>query len=512
MAQPHDKFLAKPQPTGKFVMVALILGTILVSIDGSAMSVALPSVQRQFDATSANLQLIMVAYMIAMAACLLPIGAVSDRVGRKPIYITGLITFMIGSGFSATSSSVEILIFGRVVQGLGAAAISGLAIAILTGNAERERVPKIIAMWTTLSLMASTAGPFVGGFLVSTFGWRSVFYFNLPFTFFVLVVAIFSLKDDHKVQAQRMKLTGGLLIALTLSSFTWAIMQMQQFGFTSSKVILPLVISILVLAVLVFEQRHTEIPLVEWGSLLRNPIPVTLMLSLLSGLALSGSMYQMTIFNQNVLGFSPTLAGSVSLITTLACAVLASLAAKLLQTIGSAVPVMVSLLIAAAAMMILAQLNPSSTLIFVMIGLLVLGIGIGIANPIISSIAMQSAGNSGSGAVSGSLGLVGSIGSILGITVMGGVTTRVALLDWEKNGGDSALNGFVGVGNLEGVASQAGQAARELAANSYAAGVNSTFIVGAVILVISALLAIAVLPKKPLQSDVEVPVIAPPIV
>jgi MFS family permease len=236
------------------------------------------------------------------------------------------------------------------------------------------------------------------------------------------------------------------------------------------------------------------------------------MLSLLSGLALSGSMYQMTIFNQNVLGFSPTLAGSVSLITTLACAVLASLAAKLLQTIGSAVPVMVSLLIAAAAMMILAQLNPSSTLIFVMIGLLVLGIGIGIANPIISSIAMQSAGNSGSGAVSGSLGLVGSIGSILGITVMGGVTTRVALLDWEKNGGDSALNGFVGVGNLEGVASQAGQAARELAANSYAAGVNSTFIVGAVILVISALLAIAVLPKKPLQSDVEVPVIAPPIV
>jgi MFS family permease len=266
MAQPQDKFLAKPQPTGKFVMVALILGTILVSIDGSAMSVALPSVQRQFDATSANLQLIMVAYMIATAACLLPIGAVSDRVGRKPIYITGLITFMIGSGFSATSSSVEILIFGRVVQGLGAAAISGLAIAILTGNAERERVPKIIAMWTTLSLMASTAGPFVGGFLVSTFGWRSVFYFNLPFTFFVLVVAIFSLKDDHKVQAQRMKLTGGLLIALTLSSFTWAIMQMQQFGFTSSKVILPLVISILVLAVLVFEQRHTEIPLVEWGS------------------------------------------------------------------------------------------------------------------------------------------------------------------------------------------------------------------------------------------------------
>jgi sugar phosphate permease len=173
---------------------------------------------------------------------------------------------------------------------------------------------------------------------------------------------------------------------------------------------------------------------------------------------------------------------------------------------------MVALIIAAAAMVILAQLNPSSTLTFVMIGLLVLGIGIGIANPIISSIAMQSAGNSDTGAVSGSLGLVGSIGSILGITVMGGVTTRVALLEWEKNGGDSALNSFVDVGNLDGVTSQAGQAARDVAANSYSAGVNATFIAGAVILVIAALLAIAVLPKKPLDSDVEVPVIAPPIV
>jgi hypothetical protein len=95
---------------------------------------------------------------------------------------------------------------------------------------------------------------------------------------------------------------------------------------------------------------------------------------------------------------------------------------------------------------------------------------------------------------------------------MGGVTTRIALLDWEKSGGDSALNSLVGVGNLDGVASKAGQAARDVAANSYSAGVNATFIAGAVILVIAALLAIAVLPKKPLDSDVEVPVIAPPIV
>lgn len=497
------------QPTGRFVMVALALGTVLVSIDSSAMNVALPSVQRDFDATSANLQLIVVAYMIAMAACTLPIGAISDRVGRKPMYITGLVGFIVGSALCAISWNVEILIAARVVQGFGGAAIYGLALAILTDNADRARVPKIVAMWTTISIVASSAGPFVGGVLVTTFGWRSVFWINIPLAVLVLIVAIAALKDDHKVQDQRMKLTGGVLIALTLSCLTWAIMQMQQFGFISLEALLPLVIAILVLALLVFEQRHTTIPLLQWSSLKRSPIPVALTLSLLLALALSGALYQMSLFTQNILGFSPTLAGTIMLTTSVAMAVLAPLAPKLLQVLGAALPVMIAMLIAAVGMLLLGQLNPSSTLTFIIFGLLILGIGLGISNPIISAIAMQSSGGSGGGAVSGSLGLVSQVGSVLGITVMGGLTTSVAIATWGNSGGDPALDALVGVGNVSGVAAQAGQSARDLAATSYASGVNITFVAGAVILAVTALLALALLPKKPLNSDAETPVRVP---
>ena len=385
------------QSTGKHVVGALALGTVLVSLDASALNVALPSVQRDLDATSANLQLIVVAYMIAMAACILPIGAISDRVGRKVIYITGLVGFTIGSALSAISWNVEILIVARVIQGFGGAAISGLSIAILTGNADRARVPKIIATWTTVSIVAGSSGPFVGGLLVSTFGWRSVYYINIPLTILVTIVSLFSLKDDHKVQTQRVKLTGAALLALTLTSFTWAIMQMQQFGFTSFKVLLPLVMAMIVMALFVVAERHTDTPLVDWGSLKRNPIPVSLVLNLFLGLALSGSLYQMTLFNQNVLDFSPTLAGTITLTMSLALMILAAPAAKLMQTAGTALPVMIAMLIAAGGMLFLGQLNPSSTLTFIIMGLLVLGIGLGISTPIMSAIAMQSANNSDSG-------------------------------------------------------------------------------------------------------------------
>jgi MFS family permease len=286
-------------------------------------------------------------------------------------------------------------------------------------------------------------------------------------------------------------------------------MQMQQFGFISFKVLLPLVMAMIVMALFVVAERHTDTPLVDWGSLKRNPIPVSLVLNLFLGLALSGSLYQMTLFNQNVLDFSPTLAGTITLTMSLALMILAAPAAKLMQTVGTALPVMIAMLIAAGGMLFLGQLNPSSTLTFIIMGLLVLGIGLGISTPIMSAIAMQSANNSDTGAVSGSLGLVSLVGSILGITVMGGLTSSVAVAKWSNSGGDPALDSLVGVGNLNEVASEAGLAARNLAANSYTSGVETTFVVGAVILVVASLCALAFLPKKPIKSDVKIQLTVP---
>ena len=497
------------KPVGKFVMLALALGQVLVSLDSSAMTIALPAVQRDLDASSSGLQLIVVVYMIASAACTLPIAAISDRVGRKPMYIAGLVGFILGSALCAISWSVGILIFARVIQGIGAAAIFGLALAILTDNAERSQVPKIVATWMTVSTVAFAAGPFVGGVLVSAFGWRSVFYINIPLTIGVLIVAIVALKDDRKVPDQRLKLTGGVLIALSLSCVTWAIISVQQSGFTSPQVMVPTVLSVVLIAVLVFEQRHTDAPLVQWALLKRSPIPAALVLNMLLGLALSGTQFQMSIFTQSVLGYSATLAGTVTLSATIAMAVLAPLAPKLQELLGAALPAMVSFLVIALGMLMLGKLDPSSTITWVVIGLLVLGIGLAIADPIVSAVAMQHAEESNAGAVSGSLGLMGQVGATLGITVMGGLTTSVALARWRDGGGDPNLDTFVGVGDVAGVATQAGQTARDLAATSYSSGVSVTLTLGAIVMAVAGVLALALLPKKSSNAEARAQAAAP---
>lgn len=484
------------KPVGKFVMLALALGQVLVSLDSSAMTIALPSVQRDLDASSAGLQLIVVVYMIASAACTLPIAAISDRVGRKPMYITGLLGFIVGSALCAVAWSTEILIGARVVQGVGAAAIFGLALAILTDNAERSQVPKIVAIWMTVSTVAFSAGPFVGGILVSTLGWRSVFIINIPLTIVVLIVAMAALRDDRKVQTQRMKLTGGVLIALTLSVFTWAIIEMQQSGLASPKTLLPLLLSAVLLAVLVFEQRRTSDPLVQWGLLKRSPIPAALVLNLLLGLALSGAQFQISIFTQSVLGYSAALTGAITLSATVAMAGLAPFAPKLQHRLGAALPAMVAFLVTALGMLLLGMISPASTITWIIIGLLVLGIGLAIADPIVSAVAMQHAEATNAGAVSGSLGLMGQVGATLGITLMGGLTTSVALARWNGGGGDPSLDTLVGVGDVSGVTAQAGQIAGDLAAVSYSSGVSVTLTAGAVVMALAGLAALALLPKK----------------
>jgi EmrB/QacA subfamily drug resistance transporter len=490
---------AKAQPVGKFVIVALAMGQVLVSLDATAMNIALPTVQNDLGASSSSLQLIIVSYMIASAACTLPIAAISDRVGRKRMYTGGLLSFIFGSGLCAIAWSTQILVIARVIQGIGAAAIFGLALAILTANVDRARVPKIVAVWMTVSTVAFSAGPFVGGVLVSLFGWRSVFFINMPLTVLVLTVAVAALPNDRKIINERPNLTGGVLIALTLSMFTWAIISIQQSGFMSPQVLLSFLFSCVLLAVLIFEQRHTDDPLVQWDLLKRSPIPASLALNLLLGLALSGAQYQMSIFTQNVLGYSAALAGTITLSATVMMAALAPVAPKLQYRLGAARPAMIAFLITGLGMLLLGMSNPSSTISWIVLGLSVLGIGLAIADPIVSSVAMQNAEESNAGAVSGSLGLMGQVGATLGITLMGGLTTSVALSHWHSGNGDPVLDTLVGVGDVSGVEARGGKMARELAATAYSSGVSVTLTAGAIVMTVSGLVALALLPRKPVN-------------
>lgn len=494
---------------GAVVVGALAFGQVLVSLDASVVNVALPSIQNELGSTSGQMQLIVVAYMIALAGLILPISAFSDRIGRKPIYLFGALLFTAGSLLCGISWDTWILIAARAVQGVGAACLMGLALAILTDSVDRERVPGVVAMWTTVTIAAGAAGPFVGGLLVTGLGWRSVFLINVPLALFVFLVAAKALPNDRKHSEGKAGFGPGILLAAVLAAMTLGLTAAERAPWTSPDVLVPLGISLVLLIIFVVQQRKTSNPMIQWAMVRKSPLPVTIGLLILLSLALAGALYQMSLFTQNVMGFTAAMAGTVTLSASIAMAFITPFAGKIQGWMGAAIPVLVGMIVAAIGLQVLGKLAPDSNTWLVVIGLFIMGVGLAVATPIVQSVAMQQSTPQTAGAISGTLGLASQVAGILGITFIGSLTTRVALNEWSAGGGDPSLDPLVGVGDVKDITAQAGDAAGQLAAASYASGVDAAFTAAAILTVIAGVIGLIALPKRRVKPSADTPVAGP---
>ena len=354
------------------------LGAFMVLLDGSIVLVALPTIQSDLHARLADLQWTVAAYTLPFAVLMLTAGTLGDRIGRKRVFLVGLAVFVIGSAICGFSTTFEVLIAGRVVQGLGAAAINTGSLALLasTFSQPAERA-KAIGIWTAVSGVALAAGPLVGGLLIEAFSWPAIFFVNLPIGVLALALGIPRLMESSNPDARSIDPVGLLLVTSGLFCVVMGLIEGPSQGWGSGLIVgLFVGGAVLLVVFLAYETRAPE-PLLPLALFRKPSFSTACGSACLLGFVIVGVMFFMAQYFQGVQGSSALGAGLRLLPLTLGIFIMSPPAARLTGRLGPRPPVVVGAIVVAVGFLLLTGITPATSYADSWWRLALVGLGIG---------------------------------------------------------------------------------------------------------------------------------------
>ncbi|MFG2991185.1 MFS transporter [Streptomyces sp. NPDC048257] len=415
--------MIEPSPRQRTLVLAICcMSLLIVSLDNTVLNVALPSMRRELDASVAGLQWTIDAYTLVLASLLMLAGSTADRIGRRKVFVAGLLAFGLGSLLCSLAPSLGWLVVFRMVQAVGGAMLNPVAMSIITNTftdpAERARA---IGVWGAVGGISMAAGPLIGGVLVDSVGWRSIFLINLPIGLAALVLTLRHIPESRAARPRRPDPVGQVLVIALLGSLTYGIIEAPAAGWRS-----PLIMGCAVVAVaslvglLVYEPRRKE-PLIDLRFFRSAPFSGSTVIAISAFAGLAGFLFLNTLYLQDVRGLSALHAGLYMLPMAALTVLFAPLAGRL---VGSRGP-RICLLIAGVAMgssgllFALFEAETSNPLLFT--GYVLFGLGFGMVNAPITNTAVSGMPRSQAGVAAAIASTSRQTGGTLGVAVIGSV-------------------------------------------------------------------------------------------
>ena len=320
---------------GAKVLALTSIGVMLVSLDISIVNVAFGSFVAEWPESRRTLTWIFSAYNIAYAAGLLTAGRLADAFGRKRAFLSGLMIFMLGSILCAVSPTAIFMVIARVIQAVGGAILTPASLALVLPEFAVEKRSAAIGIWGAVGGISAASGPMIGGFLVDTFGWHSVFLVNVPFCLLAFVIGLKLLRESRDETAPRtVDYFGALLVVLGVGLLTLMIVQSDEWGWVSNRSLIIFAISFLLLGTFIWRCNQVAHPVLDLR-LFKLPFVTA---AAIGGFAFSMGFFSMIFVNtqwlQVVWGYSPSLSGIAGSPGPLAAAFVAAPAGKLANRIG----------------------------------------------------------------------------------------------------------------------------------------------------------------------------------
>jgi EmrB/QacA subfamily drug resistance transporter len=488
-------------PRRWWTLAVLCLSLLVIGLDNTILNVALPTMQRDLDASSSQLQWIVDVYMLVFAGVLLTAGSLGDRFGRKRALSFGLLIFGLGSLGSALAGSPGLLIAMRALMGVGGALIMPSTLSILTATFPAHERGKAIGIWAGVSGIGIAIGPVTGGWLIEHADWSWIFLVNLPIVVLALIAGRFLVGESRDESAPRLDLRGFALSFVALSSLIWGLIEAPSRGWTDALVLAAFVFAALTLAVFVAWERRAPQPMLDMA-LFRNPrFSASSAAISLAFFALFGVIFLLTQYLQEVRGYSALDAGLRTMPVALGLVIGGPLSAKLTERLGIRLVVPAGLTAVSAALYLLSVADATSGYGLIAGALVLLGLGMASAmapatDAIMGSLpeakmSVGSAINDTTRVAGGALG-VAVLGSLLASGYRGSMDSAVSALPLQARelaqdslAGALAVSERVGDGRLAAAAQDA-----------FVSGMHTAALVAAAVALTGALVAAVFLPSE----------------
>jgi EmrB/QacA subfamily drug resistance transporter len=406
--------------SGPWILAATILGSAMAFIDGTVVNVALPEIQVRLSATAIDLQWIVEAYALFLAALILVGGSLGDHYGRRRVFSFGVAMFAAASVWCGLASSPEQLIVARAVQGVGGALLVPGSLAIISASFDEERRGRAIGTWSGFSGITAAIGPVLGGYLVDNVSWRAAFLINVPLAIAVLWIVFRHVPESRDPDARRLDIPGAVLATLGLGGVVYGLIESQNSGFTHPRVLASLTLGVAALVAFVVVERRVAEPMMPLSLFRSRNFAGANLLTLFLYAGLGGSLYYLPFNLIQVHGYSATAAGSAFLPFVVITFVMSRWAGGLVPRYGAKLPLMIGPTIAAAGFFLFALTGTGGsywTTIFPAI--VVMGFGMALVIAPLTTTALSSVSGSHAGLASGVNNAVSRTASLLSIPVLG---------------------------------------------------------------------------------------------
>jgi EmrB/QacA subfamily drug resistance transporter len=406
-----------------WTLALVSVGLFMVVLDNLVVSVALPSIHRQFGASIQSLEWTVNAYVLSYAVLLLTGAALGDRLGRRRMFVAGVSLFTLASAAAALAPSTGLLIAARALQGVGAAIVTPLTLTLLAQAFPPRQRGLALGVWSGISGIAVALGPLVGGAVIQTSSWHWIFWINVPVGLLLAPLAARMLEESFGT-SRDLDLSGLVLASGGMFGLVFGLIRAQTIGWTATEVIASLTLGVLLIAGFIANERRVRHPMLPLEFFAKRSFSVTNAVSLSMYFGMFGSIFFMSQYLQNVLGNTPLQAGIKLLAWTAATMVVAPLAGYSSERYGSRPFMVAGLSLQAIALGWLASITSVDTSYMSMLIPFVLG-GSGMAlvfapaaNAVLSSVRTDQAGQA-----SGATNAIRELGGVLGIAVLATVFT-----------------------------------------------------------------------------------------